>query len=198
MKEDIWRERILHRSDMTARLTHLTKGANNDAAFETLWKILVDKKLIAGSGFVIDNQKVVCFQEVPLGALQENIFYEGKIQDETRYLPFGLRFNKGRLYGKGARPVVYGDSDELRRILPADEHWRIVKLDLNNPEYIVDWTHEREWRRCGDLEFSYDEIEVIVEGAEYYQKFVNRCIDEGRLDILRTINGVIPLFSVAG
>ena len=202
MDQNIWRERILRRSDMTGRLTHLTKGADNDAAFDTLWKILKDKKLIAGSGYVIGDQRVVCFQETPLGALEENLFFEKKLKedsnDHVRYLPFGLRFNKGSLYIKGARPVVYGDPDELKSVMPTKEHWRIVKHNLSDPKQIVDWTHEREWRHPGDLDFDYGDIEVIVEGHEFYKKFVNRCIDEKRLDVLKEINGIIPLFSVVG
>lgn len=198
MDQNVWRERILHRSDMTGRLTHLTKGENDDAAFEVLWKILEKKKLIAGSGFVIGTQKVVCFQETPLGALEENLFFEKRLNDKVRYSPFGLRFNKGSLYQKGARPVIYGNEEELRHLLPESAHWRIVKHDLSLPDAIVDWTHEREWRHLGDMGFEYDQLEVIVAGHDFYKKFVTRCLDEHREDILKGINGIIPLFSVVG
>lgn len=198
MDQNIWRNRIVQRSDMTGRLTHLTKGANDDAAFENLWKILKEKKLIAGSGCVIGTQKVVCFQEMPLGALEENLFYEKQLNGKVRYLPFGLRFNKGTLYQKGARPVLYGNEDELRSLLSNSAHWRIVKHDLNSPDSIVDWTHEREWRHPGDLDFEYDQLEIILADHNYYKKFATRCFDEHREDILKSVNGIIPLYSVAG
>ncbi len=198
MDQDTWRERILHRSDLTGRLTHLTKGVDNNAAFERLWKILQDKKLIAGSGFVIGNQKVVCFQETPLEALEENLFFEKQYNGGVRYSPFGLRFNKGILYQTGARPVMYGNEEELRNLLPKSAHWRIVKLDLASPDAIVDWTHEREWRHLGDLGFEYGQIEIIVADHDFYKKFVHRCLDEKREDILTGINGIIPLYSIVG
>lgn len=198
MNQNTWKERILHRSDMTGRLTHLTKGTNDDIAFDVLWKILLEKELIAGSGFVIGNQKVVCFQETPLEALEENLFFEKQLNDNIRYSPFGLRFNKGSLYQAGARPVIYGNGEELRNLLPATAHWRIVKHDLTSPDAIVDWTHEREWRYPGNLKFQYDQIEVIVAGHDFYKRFVTRCLDEKREDILRGINGIIPLYSVVG
>ena len=55
---------------MTARLTHLTRDETDDVAFEVLRKILVDKKYIAGSGYISSTKKVVCMQEVPLDALE--------------------------------------------------------------------------------------------------------------------------------
>lgn len=94
--------------------------------------------------------------------------------------------------------MIYGNGEELRNLLPATAHWRIVKHDLTSPDAIVDWTHEREWRYPGNLKFQYDQIEVIVAGHDFYKRFVTRCLDEKREDILRGINGIIPLYSVVG
>ena len=39
----------------------------------------------------------------------------------------------------------------MKSILPSDEYWRIVNYDLSDNKYMVDWTHEWEWRVPGDV-----------------------------------------------
>lgn len=109
-----------------------------------------------------------------------------------RYEAFGLRFNKGILFQKGARPVIYGTKVELEN-LPFNEQWRCVQLDLTNPDSIIDWTHEREWRIAGDLQFEYNEIEVIVKDVESYRRFIERYKSQQLLD---EINGIVVLNSL--
>ena len=198
MDQTIWRDRIIQRSDMTGRITHLTKGISDDEAFNVLWEIIVSKKIIASNGYVKGNQKVVCFQETPLESLEENLFFETQLAEKNRYLAFGLRFNKGSMYAKGTRPVIYGDEQEIKSIYWPEISWRVVEHNLNCSNKIVDWTHEREWRHLGDVEFEYNEIEILVKDQEYYKKFVTRCFEQNREDILKEINGIIPLFSVVG
>ncbi|WP_367567182.1 hypothetical protein [Lacrimispora sp.] len=197
-----WRERITERHDMAARITHLTRGNDSNEAFDNLWKILIERKIqgsTTSSGFVVGNKKAVCFQELPLTAISENLLYEDFLRKEggkVRYSPFGLRFNKRDVFCKGGRPVIYGDTVLLKTQLPSDEHWRIVKLDLDDINNVVDWSHEREWRIPEDYVFTYNRTEVIVESDDYYKKFVNRCLSENKSDILKNINGIITLNSV--
>lgn len=176
MKQNEWREKISNRSDLVARLSHLTgrKASNDDGAFEVLWKILTEKRLIASGaeGFINGDIKAVCFQEVPLQAMAENV-----LRGNTHYFGFGLRVNRGFFYRRGGRPVFYGEVDHLKKILPATEYWRIVSMNLNDPDRIIDWTHEREWRHPGDFEFDWSEIEVIVKDHIYFEKFINRCVN---------------------
>lgn len=197
MNGDIWRNRISNRIDLVARLTHLTRGDSDEDAFEILWKILNEKKLkgSGNSGYVVGTKKAVCFQEVPLYSIVENLLYEESLEGKNRYSWFGLRFNKIRMSQKGARPVIYGKTDELKTILPPTEHWRIVKLDLDAEEK-VDWTHEREWRICGDFSFEYNDIEILVKDDTYYKMFVEKCIDERKLELLKSIHGIVPLNTV--
>lgn len=197
MNIELWRDRITNRADLVARITHLTRGDNDDHAFEMLWKILLDKKLIGSgkNGFVVGGNRAVCFQEVPLYSIVENLLFEDTLKDNNRYSWFGLRFNKVRMYEKGARPVLYGKTEELKRILPPSDYWRIVHLDLEERN-VIDWSHEREWRILGDYNFLYDDVEVVVRNDIYYRKLVDRCIDENKLDILREIHGIVPLNTV--
>ena len=84
----------------------------------------------------------------------------------------------------------------MKKLLPENEYWRIVDLDLTDPESFVDWTHEREWRVPEELSFGYSNIEVIVKDSGYYRKLVKRCIETERTDILVGIHGIITLDSV--
>lgn len=170
LEQEMWKKRLGSRNDMVIRLTHLTRGLTDNQAFDILWKILQDKNLIGSgkSGYIIGDRHAVCLQELPLSALVENLMFETMHGGKIRYSPFGIRFNKGTLYQKGARPVFYGDTEELKCILPKEEYWRIVSMNLLDPSNIVDWSHEREWRYPGNLEFEYSEIEIVVKNEIYY------------------------------
>lgn len=84
----------------------------------------------------------------------------------------------------------------MKSILPSDEYWRIVNYDLSDNKYMVDWTHEWEWRVPGDVQFEYKNVEIIVESNTYYQKFVEYCIQKEKLDMLRQINGIVVLDTI--
>ena len=198
-----WRNRYKHRNDISSRLTHLTKGDTNKKAFENLLKILDEKKLVGSTtetGFIIGDTPSVCLQEAPLNAIAENLLYEKKLRDETdckvRYRAFGLRFNKKWIYHRGGRPVIYEEKNFMKEILPEEEYWRIVNFDLSNKDYMIDWTHEREWRVPGDLKFQYKNIEILVASNSYYQKFVEYCIDNDKLKILKEINGIVVMDTI--
>lgn len=203
MNYNQWRERYKNRNDITSRLTHLTKGYNTEQAFQNLLKILNDKKLIGStteSGFIIGKTSAVCFQEAPLHAIAENLQFEKMLhqgnEKDMRYSAFGLRFDKEFIYRQGGRPVIYEQRDFMKEILPPAEHWRIVNYDLSNKEYIIDWSHEREWRIPGDLEFEYANIEVLVASNGYYKKFIEYCTQNDKQEILQQINGVISLNTI--
>lgn len=199
MDQKTWGNRLRNRSDMVTRVTHLTRGSSEDTAFNTLCKILIDKKLFASNnkGINVGGAKVCCFQEIPLMSISENLQIEEEIGCAgERYSPFGLRFSKGTLFQKGGRPVIYGDSEELKKALPSSEHWRIVKMDLTDAEKIVDWSHEREWRVVGDYSFDYSEIEIIVATPIYYRELIDWCLSNSHEDILQQINGIVVLNSI--
>lgn len=78
MNTNFWRERISNRSDLAARITHLTRGDTDDEAFDKLWKILLEKNIIGSGteGYIVGDKKAVCFQEVPLYSIAENLIFE--------------------------------------------------------------------------------------------------------------------------
>lgn len=198
-----WRERYKNRNDISSRLTHLTKGATPKEAFETLLKILEEKKIIGSTtetGFIIGNKPTVCLQEAPLNAIAENLMYEKKLREETeckvRYSAFGVRFNKAWIYKKGGRPVIYEDKNLMKELLPESEYWRIVNYDLSDKKHMIDWTHEREWRVPDNIEFEYKDIEVLVSSNTYYKKFIEYCVQNEKLDMLQQINGIVVMNTI--
>lgn len=199
MNREEWIERYVHRMDITSRLTHLTRGNNDDEAFQNLCKILLEKQLIAGSGYINGSRPACCFQEAPILSIAENLNYEKRKFEEKgngkRYSPFGIRTMKHDIYAMGGRPVFYGNKDEYKKLLPENEYWRIVDFEFGEST-VVDWTHEREWRLPQNYNFSYNKIEVILPGEEYYKKFVEWCLNEKHLNILTEISGIITIDSV--
>ena len=80
------------RSDLVKRLTNLTWGNTDDEAFDVLWEILNDKKLMGSgnSGYIVGTDKAVCFQEIPLYSIVENLLFEDSLNSK-RYSWFGIR-----------------------------------------------------------------------------------------------------------
>lgn len=209
-----WQNRIANRTDMTGMVTHLTKPTEQEIndisianqkdinlkAVDNLIKILMDKKIngSTSSGFIIGDIPAVCFQEVPMYSLIQNVQYEylereKKKTKKIRYCGAGLSFGKFYVFTKGGRPVIYEDKEIMKKLLPKEEHWRIVntKLICDNPN-IIDWTHEREWRCANNFEFELNLAHVILYDMECYQYFYEKCPSE----ILKEIYGVTILKSV--
>lgn len=205
-----WRKRISRRSDMSIGLVHLTKKNENLDSFRVLMKILKDQKLIgsvnqtingATRGFICGDSPVVCFQDVPLASLSENILLEQQMHTANpdspiRYDAYGLRFNKQYIFNNGGRPVIYEKTDIAKTFLPKEEYWRIVRLDLENDERIIDWTHEREWRVKGDFNFELNEVEILLSDYNSVKRFYEYCKKENMLDILQQVKGITTLKSL--
>lgn len=84
----------------------------------------------------------------------------------SRYSPYGIALYKRALYQYGGRPVIYASEDILgerlrpnepgyeegkeiyKNGLPKDYQYLWVRYEPipNMDGYVVDWTHEREWR----------------------------------------------------
>ena len=156
------------RSDVSDWLLHMT------ADFETLKEILADGYLKATVGrrpggmgsqpTIRGPHPAVCFSEMPIWAAATLSRTELKKQ---RYRPYGVAVSKTRIYRLGGRKVIYGDLDLLgqeigcgedgylrgRRIceggLDAEFQYLWVYHNLEK-ETPIDWTHEREWRICGE------------------------------------------------
>lgn len=209
---DAWVDRFANRTDITSMLTHLTKPTEgtlksmdeddiNLGAVDTLIKILQDKKIYGSTshtGFIVGKKRAVCFQEAPLYGLIQNVEYERKKRIENksnkiRYCGIGLVFSKRYVYSNGGRPVFYEQTNLAKVILPEDEHWRIVNLqiDLSNLN-MVDWTHEREWRLPGEFNFEPKWTHVLLYDKKCWDYFYKHCPRE----IYDSIYGITILKSM--
>ena len=68
-------------------------------------------------------------------------------------------------------------------------------MDFINNDNLIDWTHEREWRIPGDLEFEYNDVEVIIYSPDDYREMIEMCMINNP-ELLKQINGIICLKSI--
>lgn len=202
--EQEWRDRIISRTDLCSQVTHLTKsnqvGDNRLSALDILIKILQDRKIIGSttsSGFIVGKKPAVCFQDAPLYSICQNIEFERKRNKESdekaiKYEAYGLMFPKQYVYSKGGRPVIYENTKNAKQMLPEKEWWRIVNYDFSDPNNIIDWSHEREWRVPGDFEFDIEKATVLVMNTIDFKEFMRKA---GELDskIATQIKSIVPL-----
>lgn len=207
-----WKDRIVNRTDITGMVTHLTKPRDNTlslkdedeinfSAVDSLINILKEKRIHGSttkSGFIIGRTPAVCFQDVPFYGLIQNVEYEKKLRltersHKIRYCGVGLVFSKFYIFGKGGRPVFYEQLEKAKKILPENEYWRIVNYQVltDNPK-IIDWTHEREWRISGDIEFELSLPHIVLYDKACWDYFYERCPN----DIIRQIHGITILKSI--
>lgn len=202
--EDAWKKRIKSRIDICSGVTHLTKestlNGNKLDPLNVLIKILRERRIIGSttaSGFINGSTPAVCFMDSPLYATCQNVEYEKDNRkmsgtDRIKYQPFGIWFRKSYIYLKGGRPVIYDKTDVAKSYLPESQWWRIVNFDLSDKQNIVDWTHEREWRLPGNLEFELNEASILLPNANTYKQFFERSSINGE-NVASLVNCVITL-----
>lgn len=180
-----WFKRNARRIDLTSKLTHLTRKQNGTSRAKMIFKILDEEKITGTSKFIVGSDRVVYFQDAPLYSLAQNIWFEKDYRkeygiDKVRYNASGLAFMKQLVYQQGGRPAFYEKTDVAKSILPSNEWWRIVCLNMENSKNIVDWTHEREWRVKGDFEFQRKDAIVLLSDQKVYKEFINLCVQKGK------------------
>jgi hypothetical protein len=198
---DEWLKRRTQRTDISGSLVHLTKSSDKLNVWDVLMQVLENEYLIGSttaSGFICGNTPAVCLQDIPLYSVAQNVYYEQNLRKQTnspkiRYLGVGLVFKKPDVFLKGGRPVIYEKTEIAKSILPREEWWRIVNLDLSNNSQFIDWTHEREWRVPNKLTFNLSEISVVVPSEIAYKSFIQRCKAYTQKDILSEIRSIINL-----
>ena len=127
-------------------LTHFTRASAHQAALDNLVAILRDGVIRGSSRMVRLKRPVVCLFDASIAELGKTLIKRNR----RRYQPFGIALDKRYAFKMGARPVIYLPLNEARRLLPADEMWRVVSLELDRIP-VIDWSFEREWRVAGDL-----------------------------------------------
>ncbi|POP65565.1 cytoplasmic protein [Pseudomonas syringae] len=105
---------------------------------------------------IYGRSPAVCFTDMPLAAfVQSSNERLARGENVGRY---AFMIPKAAMFGLGARPVIYGLSQDVRerqdtapfRIieidrLPLAEQYRYVAYNIAD-DRTIDWTHEREWR----------------------------------------------------
>lgn len=102
-----------------------------------LKKIFESKKLIAGNGKIKGGHKCICFAESPISHIAEVIARGQK--KKMKYGPYGIMFDKSKIFELGGRPVIYQSKEEYD-CLPESIKYRHVTY---NPGEI-DFCWERE------------------------------------------------------
>lgn len=129
---------MTQRSDIGDKLIHFTRGHNWDDAFANLQQI-VGERCIRGSGLRIRGAySCVCFTEAPVRSLAQGLVNSAAY---SRYMPFGVVFDKQFIFTQGGRPVIYQPEEEFYK-LNEELRWRHVRYEPPT----IDFTWEREWR----------------------------------------------------
>jgi hypothetical protein len=156
--------RFQDRPDITPDVVHFTKGDSVAEAFAVLQKILAERQLLGGTGFIRGQVPCVCFTEAPLEQLCEIFWWTA--HDGLRYKPFGILATKRWLFEQGGRPVVYQSDGEFE-LLPDELKHRHVRYEPSR-DPPVDFTWEREWRvRTDSLSLDPKEVRVVVPSCEF-------------------------------
>lgn len=160
----------MSRSDISDKLIHFTRGSSAEEAFALLNKIVRDRKLFGGTGFIRGAQRCVCFSEAPIASLAAGLLND---TDFSRYSPFGIMVAKRWLFELGGRPVIYGTEQELSR-LGEDSRWRQVLYEIRDGFGFSDFTWEREWRvRTDVLEFNEESAQIVVPDSNWAYRLVS-------------------------
>jgi hypothetical protein len=128
---------------------------------ETLCRILVQQRLLASGRLIRGGRPVVCFTAVPLREFRRRRIFRPQLS-RWDFEPFGVVVRRRVLQRLGARPVKY-----VRQPAPpagARAHSQPV-VHVGNRSAAMDWSAEREWRLCGDLDLRQlgpDEAAVFV------------------------------------
>ena len=168
----------MNRPDVSPYLAHFTsqkfpKGykskdnPTNQFMYSTpekrLISILTGKRILASQVPWVGNHKAVCLTECPWTSL---------ITHTQQYSSYGIGFKKEFVFSKGGGPVYYVRADMFN-----NQKWDPTVLPFVTPfwpEYVpvalkatikmtkCDYTHEREWRVAGDLDFGYNDIAFVV------------------------------------
>jgi len=154
-------------------LTHFTRASRTASALDNLVAILREGVIRANRRMIRGTQPAVCLFDAPPSELRTLL----ERRNRRRYEPFGIAIDKRYAFKMGARPVIYLPWREAAEILAPAEHWRVVETQMDRTP-PVDWTHEREWRVPGDLEFSPRVCAALVETwrdvDEIFERFDGR------------------------
>ncbi|MCO8161096.1 DUF4427 domain-containing protein [Pseudomonas sp. 21LCFQ010] len=132
-----------------------------------------------GRPTIYGTSPAICFTDMPLAAFVHSS--NERLSRGENVGRYAFMIPKPAMFGLGARPAIYGlsqDVQERRNTLPfriietdqlsLEEQYRYVAYSLGSGR-TIDWTHEREWRwpyRGNQSHFSSEEDDFLVETLE--------------------------------
>jgi hypothetical protein len=159
------------RSDIARDIIHFTKGESPAAAFEVFARIVAERRLRGGTGFIKGNYTCVCFTEAPLADLAE--VFARTAAERLRYMPFGILLPKNWLFERGGRPVIYQSEAEFID-LPASLRYRHVRYEPTS-EPAIDFSWEREWRvQTNELSLDPGVSFLVLPSQEYLDELMRQ------------------------
>jgi len=171
----------MSRTDESPYLVHFTKDESLEKAYERFKKIIRERQINCGTGFIKNEECCVCFTEAPIDCLSgPNSIDKKYFQD--RYSPFGFLFTKKYVHAKEGRHVIYSDEGDLETI-PDELMWRYVRYEPNANPYPIDHTFEREWRlKKGKLILKPEHVTLIFPTSGWLSKFEDDHYEEQHME----------------
>jgi hypothetical protein len=130
------------RADITQYLVHFVSAESKPKAFQTLWAIINEKRLLGTARLIRGRYPCICFTETPLELIRDTLLEAERTGH--RYMPYGIAVLKAWLFDQGGRPVIYGPREEFDQ-LPKEMQWRHMRYEPTATP-PVDFLWEREWR----------------------------------------------------
>jgi len=162
------------RDDLSTKLIHFTKGSVEEAT-SSFYSILNQRKIVGGVGGIKNESRCVCFTESPIGKFSY-VLAEPELF-KFPYAPLGIMVDKGWLYEKGGRPVIY-QSDEEYDLLHDLHKYRHKSYD---PLKNIDFTWEREWRiKVDELKLEPQKTTLIVPDRGWVDSFKDKHTNQVR------------------
>jgi hypothetical protein len=158
------RHPLTERTDIADEVVHFIRRPTFEDAFAVLQKIVSERRLRGGNGFIRGGYRCVCFTEAPLGSIADVVWRSR--EGDLKFQPFGIIVKKAWLFERGGRPVIYQPDSEYA-LLPENLRYRHVRYEPNATPPI-DLTWEREWRiRIDELRLEPGNSEIVVLDGEH-------------------------------
>lgn len=135
--------------------------------FQTLVRIVKQRRLLASSHGIRGGFSVVCFSAIPPTELIRRRKWQ-KHRTRWDFEPYGICIRRQPLEKLGAAPVTYGDDATWSELAEERRAW-FQKAESRIGGVSVDWSKEEEWRIAGDIDLSQfgpDEAIVFVATAQ--------------------------------
>ncbi len=157
-------------SDYLRSLEYGDPGCSH-TAFDTLGRIIQEKRIRSSSKWVRGNVPVVCLTEQEPEQFHRICKWRRGLMRKT-FEPYGIAFSRDYLLSKGARKVTYIGEDGFKSL---QEESRVFFQLFSCSS--LNWFEEKEWRIVNDLDFSAidpSDWYVIVPDEEDARNLVNQ------------------------